>query len=593
MAIDSAMLGKTESLQISMGGTSVCGPKPINQDAFAAYQPKEQHLRHLKGVCLAIADGLSSGKQSQEASQMAVVEFIDEYYATSVTQSVKACAGKVLNGLNAWLFAQNNTNRFRELDVDDGLVTTFTAAIIKGRTAYICHAGDSRAYVFRNNNLHQISNDHVRRYSGQWVLTKALGIEKHVDIDYYEEELTEHDVLLLSTDGLHGVFPGNALAEALTATLEQFPDDLEACSKSLVEQAIELGADDNVSCLLGRIESLPLESLDDAHKRLSSLRIPPALTTGVKIDDFEILRVMHNSTRSHVYLVKQLSSGQTMVLKTPSPNFADDTVYLEAFVREHWLGRQLDNPHIIKHFERPKDSQFLYSLSEYVEGQTLREWMIDNPKPRLESVRLMLESLVTGLRAMQRDGIVHRDIKPENIMIDQHNRCKIIDLGAAIAPGLSELASAVIEDAPMGDADYIAPEYLLGSAATVQSDLYSLGCMIYEMLCGALPYQLELSPTKVPKSLNEWDYRSIRKQRPEIPIWVDVALQTATAANPNQRYAAYSEFLQDMRKPGEVAIKRERAAPLIERYPQKVWQGISALLAIIIAVQAYIISQSP
>ena len=357
----------------------------------------------------------------------------------------------------------------------------------------------------------------------------------------------------------------------------------------MVEQALAAESDDNVSCLLARIDSLPEETLDDAHQRLSQLALPPVLKTGNVIDGMEVLRVLHNSTRSLLYQVRRQSDDKVMVLKTPSPNFADDTLYLEAFVREHWLGRQLESEFLIAHYESPADSRFLYSLIEYAPGQTLEEWRRDNPRPSLDAVRDILESVVEGLRRLQRAGVVHRDLKPDNVMIDEHGRCKLLDLGAASAPGLDELGSVVSEDIPLGSVNYIAPEYLLSGKASSQSDLFSLGCLVYELLTGGLPYDMEDSQRKLPQSFADWHYRPARRKRPELPLWVEVALQTATQPNPQQRYAAFSEFVQDMSRPGEIARKREHSAPLLERYPQRFWQVLSAVLAVVVLIESYLL----
>ena len=592
----------SSKLNLSFGGATAAGPKPKNQDALAARQPEELTLRQHKGVVMAIADGVSSSPISEQASQMAVLEFIDEYYQTPNTWSIKKSAANVLKSLNNWFYAQNVASRHRDAEVADGLITTLTTVIVKSRTAYICHAGDSRLYLLRDGRLNLLTQDHSRRYGGGFVLTTALGADQHLDVDFRTEELRPDDVLLLSTDGLHGFFAatdpakpkiGNgseSLSKALQSVLADHPHSLELAADALMKKALANGCDDNVSCLLGRVDSLPLESIDEAHERLTALQIPPVLSLGTKIDGYEVQSVLHNSTRSHLYDVKRLSDGKAFVLKAPSQSFATDMVYLDGFVREQWVGQQLDHPCVMKTYPRPADSLFMYMLCEKIPGQTLRQWIVDNPAPSLDSVRSLLKEIVRGLRVLQRAGIVHRDLKPENVMVHD-GRCVLIDYGTAQVRGLDELASAVREDVPVGSVNYIAPEYLLGNPATMQSDLFSLGCMAFEMLTGKLPYDMESSRLQQPESLSAWHYRPARRFRRELPQWVEVALEKATASNPQHRYNAYSELLDDMTRPGAAALKQQRQAPLVERYPQRFWQTTTLILLVIVLLQSMLLLQ--
>ncbi len=106
-----------------------------------------------------------------------------------------------------------------------------------------------------------------------------------------------------------------------------------------------------------------------------------------------------------------------MVIKTPSVNFEDDAAYIEQFTREEWIGRRLDSPHVLKVIPPKQRRQFLYSVTEYVEGQTLRQWMDDHPQQDLPMTRGIVEQIAIGLRAFHRDEMIHQDLKPENIVI--------------------------------------------------------------------------------------------------------------------------------------------------------------------------------
>lgn len=567
-----------QQLQVAFGGYSHEGVKEVNQDAFAAYMPKESHLLALKGATLCIADGISSSQRSQDASQMLVQEFIDEYYTTKNTWSVQKSAAKVLNALNAWFCAQNRANA-NEAD-DAALVSTFSALVIKGQTAHIFHIGDSRVYLLRGGKIRQLTTDHVRRYSGRWVLSRAMGIDPKLDVELICEPCEEGDVFIMTTDGVHEAFSERELADNISELIAD--QALETAATAMCNMALERGSVDNVSCLLSQVEQLHAESYDEARSRLTARKIPPALKVGNMLNGYKVDAVLHHSTRSSLYLVTN-GNDERYVLKAPSPNFTDDLTYLDGFAREQWLGQQLDHRTIMKSYPSGT-SPFLYSISEYIEGRTLAQWLIDNPKASLNQIRGLLGQIIAGLRVLQRQGIVHRDIKPDNFMIDEQGYVKMIDLGTLRVDALEELSGLVGEDLPVGSVNYIAPEYLLHSKADVQSDMFSLGCMIYELLSGKLPYDMESTRRRTPTSYAAWQYQSILRHRPDIPAWVDLTLKRATEPNPEHRYDAYSEFLHAMQQPSDEIIQVAQSRPLIERDPVRFWQFVSALLLLLLVI---------
>lgn len=568
-------------LEVAIGGFTTAGVKPANEDAFAALQPAPA-IRALKGVALCVADGVSCSDNAQQASQTAVRTFVEDYYSTPDSWPVKTAAARVLSALNAWLFHHGQQHVAR-----NGLVTTFSGLILKSTTAHLLHAGDSRIYRLRAGSLELLTRDHQQRNrDGSFYLTRALGMDSRLEVDYIQEELEVGDVLMLTTDGVHGVFSHAELSERVLA-LHANPStvDLEQQARTLVETALSKGSDDNLSCLLVRIDQLPVEDIDEVHRRLTQLKIPPVLDVGQSLDGYRVLRVIHSGTRSHLYLVKSAADDALAVLKAPSENFAEDAQYLEGFIREQWVGRRIDHPAVMKIYARPESSPFLYHLCEYVEGQTLRQWLFDNPRPALETVRNLTREIITGLRVFQRQQMVHRDLKPENVMLTPDGRIKLIDFGTVTVAGLAEVSSPLREECPVGSADYIAPEYLLGEPGTHTSDIFSLGVMVYEMLTGQLPFDLPDMTRRQPTGLHPWRYQSARERRKELPLWVDLALQKAVAPNPRVRYQALSEFLQDLCVPNADMVGQRESAPLIERNPVTFWRGLTLILAVVVLVQ--------
>ncbi len=569
-------MAKTE-LSISYGGHSTAGLKQENQDAFAAYAPTGYALKH-KGVSAVIADGVSASARSGEASQVSVTHFINDYYSTPDSWTTKESGGRILNSLNSWLFQQGIHGQSRYSD----MVTTFSAIIFKSNTAHLFHIGDSALFRFRHNSLEPLSRAHsVVTKNQQAVLTRALGMDNHLEVDYQQTDIEVGDIFLLSTDGVHDFLSLNELQ----ALIKESHKDLEDLSQRIISHALNKGSDDNLSCLLCKVDALPVEDIDEAHRNITAKKIPPVLKSGVSIDNYLVEKVLHSSTRSHLYLVKHKEDNTRLVLKAPSENFSDDAHYLESFIREQWIGQQVNHPNVMQVHPRANNSHFLYNVYEYIPAQDLRQWIIDNPSPNIGRVRGIIEQISSALRALQRKSMVHRDLKPENIMIDKDDCIKLIDFGTIQVNGLSEISNIIEEEAPVGSVNYIAPEYLMGQTGEYRSDIFSLGVIAYEMLCSELPYKPSLYKNHIPKHYSHWQYRDISEYRQDIPTWLNGALKKSCAANPKDRYMALSEFNHDLKTPNN-QLHSKQNIPLIERNPVLFWQSLSLLFFISLVVQA-------
>lgn len=206
------------------------------------------------------------------------------------------------------------------------------------------------------------------------------------------------------------------------------------------------------------------------------------------MDGYRIERELHASNRTQVYLATDQETGQRVVIKTPSVNYEDDPTYLEMFVQEEWVGRRIDNNHVLKIIDQKRTRRFLYYVTEYIEGQTLRHWMSDNPQPSLHDVRGIFRQIARGLTAFHRKEMIHQDLKPENIIIDTQGTVKIIDFGSTKVAGVEEIARPIERLNLLGTQYYTAPEYLLGQPSSYRSDAFSLGVITYEIITGKLPF---------------------------------------------------------------------------------------------------------
>lgn len=557
-------------LSVTIGQHSEKGRKPTNQDFHGACLPGEPQLSS-KGMAMAIADGISSSAVSHIASQAAVTGFLEDYYCTSESWSVKKAAQRVLVATNSWLYAQTRQSQYC-YDRDKGYVCTFSALVIKSVTAHLFHIGDARIYRLRGDRLELLTNDHRFWISrDKSYLARALGINPHLEIDYLAVELERGDIFLLATDGVYE-FANEAF---IRRTLNEQTADLDRAAESLVAEALEQGSDDNLTVQLVRIDTLGNAGSSELQQ-LAQLPVPPVLEPRAVFDGYRVIRQLHASSRSHVYLVHDPASAMELVLKAPSIEWQHEPEQLERLLMEEWIGRRLHDAHVLKALAPSRPRQYLYTLSEFVEGQTLAQWMIDHPRPELEQVRGIVEQIAKGLRAFHRMEMLHQDLRPANVMIDRSGTVKLIDFGSARVAGIAESRPSA-QDPVLGTLQYAAPEYFLGEPGSTQSDIYSLGVIAYQMLSGQLPYGSQVTRAHSRAAQNRLRYRPVNTDQRSIPAWVDEVLRRAVQPNPAKRYAELSEFVFDLRHPNPAFVNRHRP-PLIERHPVRFWQGLCGVL---------------
>ncbi len=557
-------------LRVSVGQYSSAGKKPENQDFFGAKVPRGMALT-LKGAAFAIADGISSSRISREAAEVAVQGLMGDYYCTSDAWPVKTAATRVISASNAWLHAQNR--RARLDDIDHGRVCTLSALILKNRSAHIFHVGDSRIARLSGASIEPLTEPHrVVISSEQSYLGRAMGAEARVEIDYRDLPLAVGDVFVMTTDGIHEFIGDRDMVQLLREG-----QNLDMIARRIGEAALAAGSDDNLSVQIIRVDALA-ESGAGVLEGAEHLPIPPLPKDGDVIDGFRILRPIHANARSHIYLAAA-PDGTQVALKIPSMDLREDPAYLRRFIMEEWIARRIDSPHVLHPAAAPQQRSGLYVVTEYIEGETLRQWMTDNPAPDLEQVRDIMDQVVRGLRAFHRREMLHQDLRPENIMIDAAGTVRIIDFGSTYVSGVQE-AMLDPDDGILGTAQYTAPEYFAGDPVDWRSDLFSLGVIAYEMLTGRLPYGRDVSKVRSRRDQMRLRYVSARGDARPIAFWIDAALRRAVHPDPMRRYPALSEFVADLRRPGEAA-RNERHVPLAERDPVRFWKTLSGILAML------------
>ena len=567
----------SRELKISVGQHSDKGHKPVNQDFHGVLTPQAP-LLGLKGIAVVLADGISSSNVSHIASESAVKSFLTDYYCTSESWSVTTSAQRVLAATNSWLHAQTKRSQYAYEDKDKGYVCTLSAIVFKSATAHLFHVGDSRIYRVAGITLEQLTEDHrVTVSSEQSYLSRALGINPSVEIDYRAIEIRKGDVFVLATDGVYEHVSSRFAAKAI----HDHPQDLDHAAQVVIDEALRQGSRDNLTIQIVRLDDVPDGAVaGEIPGQPSELPPAPLLEPRMLFDGYRIIRELHGSSRSHIYLAVDTDSEALVAIKIPSIDLRDNPAYLKRFLMEEWVARRIDSPNVLKPCAPARRRNYLYVATEFVDGQTLTQWMIDHPKPDLETVRGIVEQIARGLRAFHRKEMLHQDLRPANVMIDKTGTAKIIDFGATKIAGVAE-ATPGIDDGILGTVQYTAPEYFRGDSGSPRSDLFSLGVIAYQMLTGRLPYGAQIATARTKSQLGKLRYRSARGEDRDIPAWIDEALKRAVNPDPYKRYESLSEFAFDLRHPNANFLERS-ATPLIERNPTLFWKCTTVFLACVV-----------
>lgn len=548
----------TATPDIAIGQHSIAGRKEENQDSYGILLP-DGDLLAFKGMAAAIADGISGSAAAKEASETCIKNLFTDYFSTPESWGVATSVGRVLGALNRWLFAQSLSRYGSE----GAMMSTLSCLILKERTAHIFHIGDSRIWLLRDGRLRPLTRDHRRPLAGgHGHLLRAMGGEANIRIDTAAHEVREGDIFLFTTDGVHDFISPADMA----AVIAGHEGEEEAAAREIVRMAHEAGSPDNLTCQILRIRSLPPVAAMTGGRNLP---FPPPLQGGMRIDGYRILREIHASARSEVFLAEDEETGRRIMLKCLSRNFEDDEEAIARFLREEWVARRIASPHVLRLYDPGGRRRFLYLVGEYIEGQSLRQWMNDHPEPALTDIRPLIEQIVRGLRAFHRREMFHGDLKPENILIDEDGTVKLIDFGSVTIAGLPGPHPAH----PLGSVDYTAPECLGGRPPDKAADLFALGVIAYEMLTGHHPYGRGFRSAHDVKNRH---YVPLSRHRPDIPDWIDGALRQAVARDPARRQEALSAFIADLTTPNPAHIPAD-SRPWLERDPAGFWKAAAAL----------------
>ena len=552
-------------LDIAAGQVSDTGRRPENQDCLGLCLPAAG-LRASHGIVAAVADGVAGGKGGRVAAELTIRDFIETYYALSATIGVPLAAAKAIEGINRWLNAQGRSDPTLE-----NCATTFTALILRGRTAHVLHVGDSRAYRLSNGQLACLTEDHTLNRGGlSHVLYRAVGIEATVRLDHAVLPVQPGDRFLLCSDGVHGT-----LGDKRIRALLREGSAPEAVARAVADAASEAGSADNISALV--IDVLAVPAVEHAELALALAELPsaPPPKVGETVDGFTLEAQLSEGRYSRLF--RAVDGGgpgaRTVVLKFPQPETAETDACRRAFLREAWVAGRVRSPWLGEVIDlAPGRQTRLYSAMPYYAGESLEQRLSREPAPGLAEGVGIAVRLAKAVATLHRAGIVHRDIKPDNVLLTREGGLRLIDLGVVRLPRLEEAPEA---DSP-GTPSFMAPELFAGRAADEGSDQFALGVTVYRLFTGAYPYG-EIEPFTRPRFGKPVPLTARRR---DLPSWLGALVGRALAADPAERFGDVLEFALQL----ETGLAGHTAAPaprpLYQRHPVRFWQAVSFVLAL-------------
>jgi len=551
------------SFEVDVGYSSQRGPRELNEDFAGAVRAAPHEAA--RGLIAAVADGVSAGGHGLEAAQTTVMGLLSDFFAVPATWETTVVLDRLIGAQNAWLAAQN-----RRRHGDTAALTTLTALALHGQTWTLAHVGDTRAWLLRDGQLTQLSHDHAFDHPDQRSrLTRAVGLDDAVRVDYAQGDVRIGDVFVLTSDGVHGALKAARLAELAVAA----DGNAQAAADALAQAALTAGGRDNATALVLRVTGLDARQLDDELADGRRLPAAPILKVGDALDGLHITALVADTGVHRIYQARLPGSGALVALKTLHPSRTSDPEERAMLAHEAWLGQRIGadgKAGFVRVHERRPEASALYTVFDWHPGRTLEQRMAAGGRPAVADVIEAALACTGALARLHRHGVVHRDIKPGNLHLGDDGVWRILDLGVA----LSGRESAAQRELHAGTPSYMNPEQWDGVLPDAGSDLFALGVTLYQWLTGRLPYG-EIEPYQSGRYRR--DPVAPSRIRPDVPIWLDHVLQKAVAREAAQRFETAEELLLALERGASRPLRAPGATPLIHRDPLALWKAALAV----------------
>lgn len=515
---------------IKASGFSLAKEKELKGDDF--YEIKQLDDMTIAVLCDGVGSAIEGAKAAQKVTQHIINNFKNMPKAWSIEKAIK----EFIKSINSILYSLS-MQEYERVEY----ITTLTVCVIKGNRLYGANVGDSRIYLLRNEILTQLSYDHNEEGFDN-VLSNAIGIEKDVEIYYFENNLQKNDKILMCSDGLYTLMSNDSLSKymingayhivkkASSLTNDNLPDDTTAIILDVID-----------------------EDYVEVMKNLN-LIIPEKLKVGDEFDGYELILSLISNDRTWICR----KNNQEYVIKFAPYEAIDNEAILDLYVKEAWNAKRLKAGFFPKSFI-PKQRTARYYVMTKLDGINLKEYL-KKRKLSIEDTIILAKTLISMSEYLLKFNLVHGDIKPENIIVIQRDGkriFKIIDFGS-----ITEIFSI---NNKAGTPSYLAPERFIGNSINEKTEIFSIGVTLYESLCGVFPYG-EIEPFQNPTFGKPKQPQKINNN---IPDWLNTIILRAISVEEDLRYETYSHIKFELENPTKVEPFFDKTIPLFERNPQK------------------------
>ena len=552
-------------MELTYAELSSAGPvRENNEDCIGYWQSQSVEEKRALGAIAVLADGVGGMHHGEIASRTAVDTAVKTFREAEPGQSPAQILTQAFNAANIAVYDKGMENHGKSR-----MATTLAAVVFRNNEIVVGNVGDSRVYLVRKAQIRQLSTDHT--YTGMQqkfgliseqdaktsenrsILTRSIGIEPVARVDVDSVTVFKSDRVILCSDGLYSHVADSEIADIVSCY-----SPAQACRR-LVALAEQRGTDDNLSIQVVQIDDVEKVALYRGVPMYQETADPTPkyeLRPGQTLDNrFKIIETISRSGMATIFKATDIETNGTVAVKVPLMQFESDAGFYSRFQREEEIGHKLNHPSILKFISLDEEKRSRpYIVTEYLQGNTL-SYLLSNICPMPEKDSIKLASLICdALVYMHAQGVIHRDLKPQNVMICNDGTIRIMDFGIARAREGRRITFTGFTPA-VGTPDYMAPEQVKGKRGDARTDIYSLGAMLYEMVAGAPPYEMENENLFVVMNARvTGDPVAPRKRNPKISAQIEELILHAMERDPGKRFPTAAAMKAELDDPASIQL---------------------------------------
>ncbi len=552
-------------MELTYAELSSPGPaRENNEDFVGFYQSVTLEEKRGRGAVALLADGVGGMQRGEVASRLAVETGLKTFREAPGAQAPQQLITQMFTAANLAVYDKGMENHGKSR-----MATTLAGVIFRNNEITVGNVGDSRVYLVRKTTIKQLSTDHT--YAGMQqkfgliseqeaktsehrsVLTRSVGHEPVIRVDVETATVFKGDTVVLCSDGLYAHVADSEIADIVSRY-----SPAQAC-RQLVALAEQRGTDDNLSIQvvhINEVEKVALYRGVPMYQETADPTTRYELKPGQVLDNrFQILETISRSGMATIFKATDLEKKLTVAVKVPLMHYESDPGFYSRFLREEEIGSSLNHPYILKFYPVPEGIRSRpYIVTEYLRGYTLSHLLTSiSPMPEKDAIKLA-GRICEALAYLHGQGVVHRDLKPQNVMLCNDGTIRIMDFGIAKAKEGRRLTFSGFTPA-VGTPDYMAPEQVRGKRGDERTDIYSLGTMLYEMVTGTPPFQMENeNPLVIMNARVEGDPMAPRKRNANVSPQVEEIILHAMERDPKKRYQKAEDMKAELDDPSKVQL---------------------------------------